>query len=127
MEKALRYELNQIPEIENKIFPVNVPEGKKPPFLVYMLSRHSQVKTLQGYKNIHEATYVLNIMAETYSQVKNITQKVKDVLVSFPKRKIGKEKVFIQDIEIENTSETYEPELDLCRSVIEITFFYKEE
>lgn len=127
MEKALRYELNQIPEITNKIYPTNAPEGKEPPYLVYILSRYEQTKTLTEIKNNIEASYLLNVLASSYAQMKEITKKVKDKVLTFHQRNIGTEGIFIVDLTINNISETYEHELKLYRGIIDITFWFKEE
>lgn len=127
MEKALRHELNQIPEIAYKIFPTNAPKDKEPPYLVYILSRFSQTRTLTEIKNDIEASYILNILAGSYTQMKELTQKVRSAVVSFLGREIGTDGIFIADLVVNNISETYESELGLYRGIIDITFWYKEE
>lgn len=127
MEKALRYELNQITEITNKIYPINAPEVKEPPYLVYVLTRYEQTKTLTEIKNNIEASYLINVLASSYAQMKEIAKKVKDKVLTFHRRKIGTEGIFIADLKIDNISETYEHELKLYRGIIVITFWFEEE
>jgi hypothetical protein len=43
-EEALRNELNSIPQIANKIFPLAATEGVKTPYLVYISSEGVQEK-----------------------------------------------------------------------------------
>ncbi|WNF31638.1 hypothetical protein RI196_09975 [Aeribacillus composti] len=127
MEKALRYELNQIPEITNKIYPTNAPEGKESPYLVYILSRYEQTKTLTEIKNNIESSYLLNVLASSYAQMKELTKKVKEKVLTFYQRNIGTEGIFIADLTVNNISETYESELGMYRGIVDITFWYKEE
>lgn len=126
MEKALRYELNTIPEIQNSIFPTNAPEGKKPPYLVYILSQDDEVKTLDGFTGNYEVSYLLNILAGSYGQMKDITKKVQDLVKTFQQREIGQEGIFISELKIRKGSETYEHELQLYRGILDVTFWYKE-
>lgn len=125
MEKALRYELNSISEINNKIFPTNAPQGKEPPYLVYTQSYFNQLKTLDGLKNSFEASYLLNVLSNTYSEAKDITEKVKSIIKTFPLRIIGTGEIYVQDINFNNISETYENEINLYRSIIDVTFYFK--
>lgn len=126
MEKALRYELNKIAEIKNKIYPTNAPEGEGPPYLVYIQSSFKQEKTLKGFNNGVEVSYLLNIMAPSYESMKNLTKKVKDTVISFLQKEIGVDGIFIEDLRIDNVTDVYENELKLYRGIIDITFWYKE-
>jgi hypothetical protein len=126
MDKALRFELNKITEISNKIHPTHAPEGDKGPYLVYIKSNYKQDKTLDGaIKNV-EVSYLLNVLSSSYAQAVNITEKVKDLLLTFPLRTIGND-VFINDMTMQNIAQTYEHELGLNRTIIEVDFSYKEE
>lgn len=126
MDKALRFELNKIAEISNKIYPTHAPEGDKGPYLVYIKSNYQQRKTLDGIGNDVEANYLLNVLSTSYSQAVDITEKVKDLLLTFPLRTIGND-IYIQDMTIQNIAQTYEHELGLNRTIIDVDFFYKEE
>jgi hypothetical protein len=127
MDKALRFELNKLNEISNKIYPTHAPEGEKEPYLVYIKSNYQQRKTLDGIGNDVEVSYLLNILSSSYSQVVDITEKVKVLLLTFPLRNIGKGGVYIQDMTIQNIAQTYEHELGLERTIVEVDFSYKEE
>ncbi len=126
MEKALRYELNKITEINNRIYPTNAPEGKAPPFLVYIQGNYEQIKTLNGITNNTETSYLLNILAGSYSEMKDLTKKVKEAVESFLQREIGADGIYISDLTIRKTPEIYEQELKLYRGIIDVTFYYEE-
>jgi hypothetical protein len=126
MDKALRFELNKIPELTNKIYPTHAPEGDKGPYLVYIKSNYKNGKTLDGATNNTEVSYLLNVLSSSYSQAVAITEKVKKQLLTFPLRTIGND-VFINDMTIQNIAQTYEHELGLNRTIIEVDFSYKEE
>jgi hypothetical protein len=127
MEKALRYELNQIPEIANRIYPTNAPEGKDPPYLVYILSHYGQTKTLTEIANIIEANYLLNVLAGSYAQMKDLTSKTLNTVTSFLGREIGADGIFVSDLTVNDISETYENELGVYRGIIDVTFWYQEK
>jgi hypothetical protein len=126
MDKALRFELNKITEISNKIYPTHAPEGDKGPYLVYNKPKYRQGKTLDGATNNTEVSYLLNVLCSSYAQAVDITEKVKDLILTFPLRTIGND-VFINDMTIQNIAQTYEHELGLNRTIIEVDFSYKEE
>ncbi|MGG7215250.1 tail completion protein gp17 [Clostridium nigeriense] len=126
IEKALRYELNKISELENKIFPTNAPEGQKPPYLVYITSKKTS-KDLDGVTKDRECYVMLNVLCNSYSQMKYILKKIEDIVVNLPLRNIGEDRLYIQDIDITDISETYEEQLKLQRGIIAFTVYYKEE
>lgn len=128
MDVALRLELNHIIEIENKIFATNAPQRENAPYLVYF-SNERPLKTLEGTTSYVEATYLLNTFSSSYSQLKELTTKVKDQIITFPLRVIGSNGVYVyvQDLTINNIEFGYENELSLHRSVIDFEVFYKEE
>jgi hypothetical protein len=126
IEKALRYELNKISELENKIFPTNAPEGQKPPYLVYITSKKT-LKALDGFTKDKECYVMLNILCNSYSQMKYIVKKIEDIVVNLPLRNIGEDNLYIQDIDMTDISETYEEQLKLQRGILAFTVYYKEE
>lgn len=126
LEKALRYELNIIPELTNKIFPTNAPEGEKAPYLVYM-TRKKLLKVLDGHTKDREAYVMLNILCNSYAEMKEITSKVENLIISFPLRKIGGNGPYVQDITLDEITETYENELKLQRGIIPFKICYEEE
>lgn len=126
IEKALRYELNKVSVLENKIFPMNAPEGQKPPYLVYITSKRL-LKDLDGVTENKECYLILNVLCSSYSQMKDISKKIEDIIIKFPLKSIGAGNLYIQDIDITDISESYEEQLKLHRGIITFTVYYKEE
>lgn len=126
IEKALRYELNKISELENKVFPTNAPEGQKSPYLVYITSKKT-AKDLDGVTKDRECYVMLNTLCNSYSQMKYIAKKIEDIVINLPLRNIGEDNLYIQDIDITDISEIYEEQLKLQRGIIAFTVYYKEE
>lgn len=126
METALRYELVQaIPELNNQIFPTNAPEGAKGTYLVYARLTTDETKTLEGYTGNGAISYMFSIMAKKYEDMVRVRQQVKQLLLSLPKRNIGKDgSFFIEDLSINNITEQYEHELGVNRGIIDFTIYY---
>lgn len=126
METALRFEINtNVPELYNKIYPTNAPEGVISPYLVYARINTDKDKTLAGYEDSGALSYMFSIMATKYSDMKSLTKKVEDLLISFPKTFIGTgEGIFIEDININNITEVWENELKVNRGIIDFTIYY---
>lgn len=128
MDKALRYEINQnIPLLENKIYPTNAPEGKTDPYLVYIRDNFTQTKDLDGFKKRYEVTYLLNIFGESYSQIEPLMEIVKDLAIGFIDKHVGQNQIYVEDVKLNNLTGTYEYQLKLYRGIIDITFIYVKE
>lgn len=125
IESALRTKLIQeIPELQNSIYPTNAPETATKPYLVYARLRTEKIKTLQGITNNEYITFMFSIMAPKYSDMRNLTKQVEDFLISLPKQQIGD--YYIEDIDINNITEQYEHELKVNRGIIDFTIYFKE-
>ena len=126
MEKALRYELeNRISELSDEIYPTNAPKTATKPYLVYARINTDRSKTLTGYTRNQSLSFMFSIMAAKYSDMKSLTEKVEAFILSIPRTEIGEDaKIFIEDIEINNISETYEHELKVNRGIIDFTIYF---
>lgn len=125
METALRYEINtNIPELKDKIYPTNAPEGATGPYLVYARINTNTLKTLEGYTNKESISYMFSIMAVKYSDMARIRKQVTDLLKGMLQRVIGTQNIYIEDIDINNIDEQYEHELGVNRGIIDFTIYY---
>jgi hypothetical protein len=125
VETALRHELIQaIPELTDKIYPTNAPEGSQGPYLVYTRINTSKIKTLEGYTNKQALSYMFSIMATKYSDMVRLRKQVEELLLSLSRKTIGAEGIYIEDIDINNMNEQYEHELGVNRGIIDFTIYY---
>ncbi len=124
MEKALRYELEKrIPGLIGNIYPTHAPEGATKPYLVYARINTKNAKTLDGFTENQDLSYMFSCMAVRYSDMKSLTTKVETFLMSLPQTAIGQEQIFIQDVVINNVTETWENELGVNRGIIDFTIY----
>jgi hypothetical protein len=125
MEIALRNLIeNNIPELENEIYPTNAPEGHTKPYLVYTRINTKKIKTLEGYTNKEYLSFMFSIMANKYKDMKSLTKKVEDLLISLPQKQL--DGFYIEDIDINNVHEVYEHELKVNRGIIDFTIYFEE-
>ena len=149
MESALRsYIMNNIPELNNKIYPTNAPEGSQGPYLVYARINTNKIKTLDGYTNKQALSYMFSVMDNKYSDMVRLRNRVEDLLTLLPQlAAIGKDDYYvenlntiyvddldlyvknlgvfnIEDIDINNVDEQYEHELGVNRGIIDFTIYY---
>ncbi len=126
MERALKYELEaHIPELVDSVYPTNAPEGATKPYLVYAKINTRKTKTLEGYTNKQALSYMFSAMATRYNDMKSIVKKVEDLLISLPRTSIGSLKnIYVEDLDINNIDETWEPELKMNRGIIDFTIYY---
>lgn len=126
-EDALKAELSQTTKLKSKVFPLNARMGIVPPFLVFVSTEGVRDKTLKGYLTTKEVSVELNILSTTYQEMKEITRLVLDKIISFQERTIGESGIFIQEVSYSSPTELYENELKSYRSLLEVTFKFKEE
>jgi hypothetical protein len=125
METALRLEINtNIPDLKDKIYPTNAPEGSKGPYLVYSRITTRKIKTLQGLIGKEYLSYMFSIMATRYGDMKRIAKQVENLLISLPGQQIGD--FYIEDLDINNIHEVYEHELKVNRGIIDFTIYFEE-
>ena len=125
IETAMRYEIKQrIPDISNQIYPVNAPKKSDKTYLVYARITTSRVKTLNGYTNKQELSYMYSIMSPKYDEMTSIRNKLEGWLLSLPKTSIGEDgNTYIEDLTINNIDETWESELGVNRGIIDFTIY----
>lgn len=126
MEIELRYELIQaIPELANSIYPTNAPEGVTRPYLVYARITTNRIKTLEGYTDKQNLSYMFSVMAPKYGDMVAVRDKVENVLLSLPQRNVGDGgSILIEDLTINNIEETWESELGVNRGIIDFTIYF---
>lgn len=125
IEAALREALtNRIPEFADEIYPTNAPEDATKPYLVYMRINTTKIKTLEGLTGKEYLSFMFNVMAPKYSDMKSLVEKVEDFLISLPGTQIGS--YYVEDIDINNISEQYEFELKVNRGIIDFTIYFEE-
>jgi hypothetical protein len=121
-EEALKTELNSIPNLANKVFPLTAIEGVKTPYLVYISNEGVPEKCLSGYFGPKEVNGELHILNDTYSGLKDITKQVISTVESFQNRIIGgTDGVLIQDVTYEKPTEQYIDQLFQYLSIIPFT------
>ena len=126
MEKALRYGLEQaVPELDGNIYPTNAPEASKRPYLVYARITTRRIKTLNGYTEKQALSYMFSVMALKYADMKALADKVEAFLIALPGTDIGENsEIHVEDLGINNISETYEFELKVNRGIIDFTIYF---
>ena len=124
LEEALCYELSKIPEFKGEIYPTNIPKGTQPPFLIYILSNFNQERCLDGYLPDEDKSFLLNVMAKEYEEMKNLTQTVKEMVQGWVNTSIGEVPIYVEDVEIINMTDTYENEIELYRGILDIKIYY---
>lgn len=131
METALRQELETkiegLKPLEDGtgfVFPTNAPEGATKPYLVYVRINTNKTKTLEGYTGNEALSYMFSVMATRYGDMTRLRKKVENLLLSLPGKEIGTQKIYIEDLDINNIDEQYEHELKVNRGIIDFTIYY---
>lgn len=124
LEEALLEELNKIQEFKGDIYPTNIPEGTKPPMLIYILSNYNQVKTLSGPLDNEDKSILFNVLCKKYGQMKELTDVVKHIITGFSGKRIGSQQIYIQDVQLLGIAESFENEIKLYRGIIDVKFYY---
>lgn len=117
-EEALTAEMESIPDLTGRVYPLRAPESYSPPFLVYVSNEGLPDQTLDGFLLTKEINFEVNVIHSTYSNLKPLTDSVLSTLQSFLLRNIGTGGPFIQEIDYEEPVNLYEPEIELYRCFI---------
>lgn len=127
-EQALAQELETIPTLGGKVYPLNAPEkayDKTKPYAIYVSSEGLRTKEIgAGYVAGKSVRAEVNVIAKRYEEVKPIAATVVDLLVSMERRQIGTDGPFIQEMTYRAPVEIYEPAPALYRSVIEFNVYF---
>lgn len=126
METALRYELvKAIPELTDQIYPTNAPEEADKPYLVYARITTKKIKTLEGYTNKQDISYMFSVMATRYGDMVALRKRIEDLLLDMIQRNIGDvTQYYVEDIDINNIDEQYEHQLKVNRGIIDFTIYF---
>ena len=76
-EKALRAELITISGLENKVYPVNAPEGTTAPYATYESSDLAEIKTHDGFSKNGTLECTVDILGKTYAEMKTVSRATK--------------------------------------------------
>lgn len=127
-EVGLRTELQSIASLNQKVFPMNAPEGTKPPFVIYSKSSGEMIKTMDGISKTRSGSYEIDILSDSYSQLQTLFLAVKAKLSSFIGRSIGtgSSGVFVQSVRYDNMIELYENEVNWYRINLEVRIYFEE-
>jgi hypothetical protein len=118
-EESLRAELNIIAGLTNKIYPLNAPDGTRPAYVIYSVSRAINDKTLTGFLPTKEMRVELNVVDFTYAGMKSLVEQVMTVIKSFPHRKIGTNGSYVQNVTQDGYVELYEGQVGWYRCNVE--------
>lgn len=117
-EQALVIELSMIPAISGKVFPLSATEGETAPYAAYGSSEGLKDKTLGGYIANKTINVEVNVVAKSYSELKQIASLTLEKIISFQSRTIGIEGLYVQDLTYSQPLEFYEDLPGLYRTLI---------
>lgn len=124
IEEVLVKELKII--LENKIYPINAPEGTLLPYLTYQASNGENLRSIDGnYSNVFNSSFDIDLYCKTYSELKVKTELVLKTLKGIWNKTV--DGIYIQAIRVGEPTELYEHEVNCYRSNIEIQIFYSKE
>lgn len=124
-EAALTMELKNIPDVQNRVYPLNAPEKTTSPYIIYTSSEGRHTNTItDGYLSDRAVQGEINVVAPKYSVMKQVTRQVIDLLISMNQREIGNGGPLINEMIYEEPTELFEHEVSLYRCVIEFKTYY---
>jgi hypothetical protein len=132
MEKELIYKIRQtIPELnsniagQTRIYAVNAPKLDFDYCLVYMQTDTNRDKTLKGFIDNNQRSYLFNLIAKDYATMIDIRNKLEDLLMDIPLTFIGETStIYVEDININRIQNTWENEIECYRGIIDFTIYF---
>ncbi|WP_240702835.1 DUF3168 domain-containing protein [Cohnella luojiensis] len=126
-EAALTIELESIPALNNRVYPLAAPEEKfnlTQPYLIFVSSAGLRTRDLDSYQSGKTVKGELNVIAPRFGDVVTTMTSVIDKLVSMEQRAIGGTGPFIQEIVYRQPVEMYEDKPKLYRSLVEFEVYF---
>jgi len=123
-EEVMTEQLNTIPDILDKIYPLNAEEGIEAPYIVYLQAGGNEYKSFDGYSGLKKVLFEFNILHNSYTEMKYLTKTVVDKIIDLEETVING--LEIQGITLEEPVELFEKEIELYRSIITIRATYIE-
>jgi hypothetical protein len=120
-EEALCAELKTISGLEQKVFPQNAEENTEAPFVVYISSGGEQVQTLDGYTDLTELSFEVNVVAKSYEQLKSFVQAISNKIQSFFGRTIGGSNgIYIKSVSFTEPNEDFQENQSYHKSTFNV-------
>lgn len=126
LEQSLHYELASISGLSTKVFPNTSQQGTTTPYCVYVLVSTDREQELTGHNGMVEARFDIHILHKTYANLKSLMDLVIAKLKTFNLRTIGQNGVFIQQAEIDNEFENFQPNIEVYQGTIEVILYFQE-
>lgn len=122
-EAALREELAAIPGLATRVYPLDAPEGTKPPYIRYGSSEGVPDRALDTFLDSKQVDCDIDVIAATYKDLKPLASAVAAKLQSMPGRIIGTGGPLVQDVMYDGPVELYEPAVDWYRTNFRVQFY----
>jgi hypothetical protein len=119
-EEALCAELKTIAGLEQKVFPQKAEENTEAPFITYTSSDGEKVQTLEGFTDLTELSFEIDLVAISYEQLKSYVQVVSNKLRSFFGRSIGTNGPIIKSITFLEPTEDFQEDQNYHKSTFNI-------
>jgi hypothetical protein len=123
IEIELRNILVTIPELTNKVFMLTAPELTDSPYCVYTMNNDEETYTLDGTSGNRYLVFDINVYSKDTYQLKIISYKVKDKLLSLLGTTQG---AFVIESVKTRMIDFYDSMVEMYRAVIELEFYIKE-
>ena len=123
-EEAQKEELEAVPGLSNKVFPLYAPKDAKAPYLVYRKENVRFKKTLGGILNKTEAIYEIVLVANRNSELQQLSQDVVNAMFGFYCRPIGSGGPLIEDVTVEIMGDAYDANVDQVIQNIQLKVNY---
>lgn len=123
IEAILCAQLESVAGLSGKVFPCSAKEGTKAPYLVYLQTGGSTYEALDGYMDLNQKSFELNVVHTSYKNMKSLAELVISKLKGMQGCTISG--TLIQKLSIdENSPELYESEVNFFRKIINIKIIY---
>lgn len=124
MEQAMVQEIEKsVSALAGALYPTNAPQDVTRPYLVYSRVSTDYIRTLDGIIG-QNVRFLFTVLAQRYADMKATVSAVIETLNSWPGTEIGTTaSVYVQDVEINDTDETWEPQIGLNCGTIDFTIY----
>jgi hypothetical protein len=124
IEEGFIQEMNSIPDLADRVFPLANVGQPMTPYGIYISGVGESEKTLNGYLTKQETELDFFVFHSSYGDLKRVMELVVNKIKSFIGRELGTSGILVQDVSYQSEPEHYEEQAQnyLGRIKIRLSF-----
>ena len=122
IEQAVITELKAL--VTNKAYPVEAPQNTSAPYITVAMTNREEENCLDGYSGLVKKYFDIEAYAGTYADMKTLQDAIITEAKTWQLSTIASTGPYVQQVEIDNTNEFYQTDVNMHWCLVEIIIHY---